>query len=413
MRRLLEPLADSGGRIAGIYLLFGVVWIVVTDGVAGRFAESAAELSRLQTLKGWLFVLASAALIFGLVRINERRVAAERDFTELALDSLRDVFVVIDAAGVIQRVNNEAVEVTGYDESELLGMEAVEAFGIEDRERVDIGITDALEGSESPVRATLITKGGIRIQYEFRGRPMVEETGEMRGLVVIGRDVSDQVLNEQRLGVALRMLRHNLRNDLNVIRGWAESLGDGADPAKVRRKVTDTVDKLLSMSEKTRRMAELGEPVQGEPREVDVVDMVRSIAEEIEADHPAATLELALPEGPMPVRVPGYQLETAVRNALENAIEHNPAAEPWARVAVRLESDRRSIVIEDDGPGLPANERLVFEEGYETPLEHGSGVGLWTIQWCLRDLGGSVELRDREPAGTAVSLELPAPTAAS
>ena len=406
----LEVLTDSSGRIAGIYLLFGAIWIVVTDGIARRVATTAVELSRLQTLKGWAFVLASAVLIFALVWTRERRLASEEGFTELALDSIRDVFVVLDGAGHIQRFNREAVEVTGYDEDELRGMDALEAFGIEDRERVDSSIQAALEGSQSPVRATLVTRMGARIQYEFRGRRMVDSDGRIQGLVVIGRDVSDQVLNEQRLDVALRMLRHNLRNDLNVIRGWAESLGDVTDQERVRGKIIGSVDSLLSMSEKTRQMAEVGDDPPGDPREVDLAAMVRSIADELATTHPNVRLEVALPEDAGSVRVPGYQLETAVRNALENAIEHNPAAEPWVRVAVREEADGRSILIEDDGPGLPDNERLVIEEGYETPLDHGSGVGLWTIHWCLQDLGGGVRLYDRDPGGTAVSLDLPAGT---
>jgi PAS domain S-box-containing protein len=410
MGRLFRPLTESSGRIAGAYLLFGAVWILVSDELARSFATSPAELSRLQTVKGWVFVLASAGVVFMLLHTRERRLAEEREFTDLALDSLRGVFVVLDPSGTIERVNREAVAAIGYSEAELLGMEAVDAFGFEDRERVRAAIEDAFEGVRRPLRTTVVTKAGARVQYEFRGRRMVDEAGELRGLVVIGRDVTDQVLNEQRLAVALRVLRHNLRNDLNVIRGWAESIDGATNPATVREKIIGTVDKLLSMSEKTRRMAEVGEPTGRGPRPVDVVDRVRTIVDEFEGSHPDATIELELPEDAGVVRTEGYQLETALRNAIENAIEHNPAESPWVRVSIREASAGRAIVVEDDGPGLPENERLVLEEGYETPLEHGSGVGLWTIQWCLRDLGGSVRLRDRDPSGTEVILELPART---
>lgn len=407
MRRLLRPLSESGGRIAGAYLVFGAIWIVVTDTAVRSIATSPGELTRIQTVKGWLFVFASAAVLFALVKVRERRLSTEQEFTNLALDSLRDVFVVLDVEGDIERVNEQAVEVTGYTESELLEMDAVEAFGFEDRDRVDAAIDAAFEGSQAPVRATLITKAGARIQYEFRGRRIIDGRGERRGLVVIGRDVTEQVLNQQRLDVALRVLRHNLRNDLNVIRGWAESLGDDAELETVRTKITKTVDHLLSMSEKARRMAELGEPSEATPREIDVVAQVRAIVDEFEAFHPATIFERELTEEGGIVRSRGYQFETAVRNVLENAIEHNPAEAPWVRVSVRPSPDMTAVVIEDDGPGIPANERLVFDEGYETPLEHGSGVGLWMVHWCLNDLGGSVRLRDRDPTGTEVTLELP------
>lgn len=413
MHRLFRPLTESSGRIAGAYLLFGAVWIVVTDELARSVATSPAALSRLQTAKGWAFVLASAGLLLVLLHTRERRLAAEREFTDLALGSLRDIFVVLDPAGVIQRVNREAVEVTGYSESELLGMDAAEAFGLTDRDRIEAGIANAIEGLQDPVRATLVTMAGSRLQYEFRGRRMVDEAGEVRGIVVIGRDITDQLLNEQRLAVALRVLRHNIRNDLNVIRGWAESIVGGDGQATVREKIIVTVDKLLSISEKTRRMADLGEPTGHGPREINVVERVRAIVDEFGATHPEATIELELPADAGDVRTEGYQLEVAMRNAIENAIVHNLAEAPWARVSIRQDSAGRAIVVEDDGPGIPDTERLALEEGYETPLEHGSGVGLWMIQWCLRDLGGSVRLCDRDPTGTEISLELPPRTSAA
>lgn len=407
MRRLLAGLSESSARIAGAYLVFGAIWILVTDTIVRNIATSPDELTRIQTLKGWLFVFASAAVLFGLVHARERRLSSEQEFTDLALDSLRDIFVLLDVEGGIERVNEQAVEVTGYSESELLAMNAVEAFDFEDRDRVETAIEQAFEGNQSPVRGTMITKTGARIQYEFRGRRIIDGRGERRGLVVIGRDVTEQELNQQRLDVALRVLRHNLRNDLNVIRGWAESLGDDADLETVRAKITETVDHLLSMSEKARRMAELGDPSEAASREIDVVAQVRAIVDEFEVAHPDAIIERELTEDGGTIQSRGYQFETAVRNALENALDHNPAEAPWVRVAVRPSPEMTSVVIEDDGPGIPDNERLVFEEGYETPLMHGSGVGLWMVHWCLNDLGGSVRLRDRDPTGTEVTLELP------
>ncbi|WP_407647948.1 ATP-binding protein [Halarchaeum nitratireducens] len=63
----------------------------------------------------------------------------------------------------------------------------------------------------------------------------------------------------------------------------------------------------------------------------------------------------------------------------------------------------------DDGPGIPAAEVEVLTNGTESDLEHGSGLGLWTVVWCLRRLGGDVTF-ERTDDGTTVRLWLPETT---
>lgn len=65
------------------------------------------------------------------------------------------------------------------------------------------------------------------------------------------------------------------------------------------------------------------------------------------------------------------------------------------------------VVIVDNGPGLPDSEREVLEAGEETPLTHGSGIGLWLVYWTVTYAGGEVTIEDRSPRGTRVTVTLP------
>jgi hypothetical protein len=63
-------------------------------------------------------------------------------------------------------------------------------------------------------------------------------------------------------------------------------------------------------------------------------------------------------------------------------------------------------VIADNGPGIPTQERNTIETGDETPLQHGTGLGLWLVYWAISLLGGDVRI-DQSSSGTRVTLTLP------
>jgi len=65
------------------------------------------------------------------------------------------------------------------------------------------------------------------------------------------------------------------------------------------------------------------------------------------------------------------------------------------------------LSVADDGPGIDPAEYEVLAHGTETPLEHGSGIGLWIVKWGIDQVGGSVSFAEREPHGTIVTVSVP------
>jgi signal transduction histidine kinase len=70
-------------------------------------------------------------------------------------------------------------------------------------------------------------------------------------------------------------------------------------------------------------------------------------------------------------------------------------------------ADRFVLTVADDGPGIPDHEVTAVESGRETALEHGSGLGLWVVEWGAAALGAEVDYADREPRGTTVTVRIP------
>ncbi len=201
-----------------------------------------------------------------------------------------------------------------------------------------------------------------------------------------------------------RVLRHNLRNDLNVIGGAAAAARE-ATPDR-REELLDTIqrtaDRLADTSERARqikRVVDRTEPV----RELSVRRAVEPVVRRLREAEPQAAITADVPSG---LRVEAHQeLPLAVRCLAENGIDHNDC-EPSVRVTAKRCGAVAELRIADDGPGIPAHERSVIQQSRETDLEHGSGAGLWLARLVVDRSDGRLRFPETDD-GTTVVVELP------
>jgi Signal transduction histidine kinase len=74
-------------------------------------------------------------------------------------------------------------------------------------------------------------------------------------------------------------------------------------------------------------------------------------------------------------------------------------------VTVEDRPDGCVVTIVDDGPGIPEEELMPIKAETETHLQHGRGLGLWQLRWCVDNLNG--QLSFKTDAGTAVRITVP------
>ena len=96
-----------------------------------------------------------------------------------------------------------------------------------------------------------------------------------------------------------------------------------------------------------------------------------------------------------------------VNNLIENAAVHNDGTDPRVTVSARVEGDQAVVRVTDNGPGIDEYELEILDSGTETPLRHGSGLGLWLVKWGTETIGGSVDFEPAEPTGTIATLTVP------
>jgi signal transduction histidine kinase len=234
-----------------------------------------------------------------------------------------------------------------------------------------------------------------RRQFDPRVTTLRTDGGATLGHAVTFVDVTAREIRRQRISVLNRVLRHNLRNQLDVIRAHAEEAG--AEPAV---EGVDRLDRLASEIRNVERL--LDREGSGTRRTVlssFLEQTVAAVTEGIVVD----TTVVAPDET---VTVDLDLCEYVLRNLVENAVEHGGDT-PRVAVRGRLTPEGVRIVVADDGPGIPEAERAVIEAGEETPLSHATSVGLWGTRWAVGAMNGSLSFADSDLGGTAVTVVVP------
>lgn len=204
-----------------------------------------------------------------------------------------------------------------------------------------------------------------------------------------------------------RLLRHNLRNNCNVINGNVDLLDEKA-PATCDTEldsIRTKTNQLADLSAKTRFLRDLVLEEGESTQQLDLVSVIEGPVESMRSRHPELVVETDLPEefsGRFDPR-----LNRAITELIENAVEHNDRDEPTVKIGMRSNPGGSvEITIQDDGPGMPEMEREVLSEGLETPMFHSEGLGLWIVRTIVSNMGGRLRVRDNKPRGTIVTILL-------
>ena len=201
-----------------------------------------------------------------------------------------------------------------------------------------------------------------------------------------------------------RVLRHNMRNKMGIITGYAEMLETrlSGEDAKKARKIKDTADQLLDLTESAQRLEEYRE-LSPDLEPIDIAPMLEDTVSELQMQYPEASVTIDAPDT---VVVNTHErLKTALWEVVENAAEHG-GDPPIVEIDVAVTETGVTIAVSDNGPGLPKVEQEVLESSMETPLVHGEGLGLSLIHWIVTSLTGDLETTiDSE--GTTVTIRFP------
>ena len=218
-------------------------------------------------------------------------------------------------------------------------------------------------------------------------------------------------LEEQRdsLEILNQVLRHDIRNDLSVVSGYAELLADRVDGVE-RDYVQTLQETALHATELTRTgrdMAEAMLATEAGGQAVDLRASVESQIEEVQSAWPDAIVRMA--DSVPAVEVAADEmLRSVFRNLLKNGVIHSEAAVPVVSVSATRDAETVQVCVADNGPGIPdAQKDRVFGKGDHGLESPGTGIGLYLVRTLVDRYDGAVWVEDREPTGAIFVVDLP------
>lgn len=217
------------------------------------------------------------------------------------------------------------------------------------------------------------------------------------------------------VSVLNRILRHNVRNDVNIIAGRAADMHDRVTESRLRKDLKTIEERALGLaaiSDRTYRIEQLEEEDASRTTELRLPDRLEAPIERIRTAAPEATVTLDTADGSDLVAVGPSVLPTIVADVVEQLVAANDGS-THVEVTVGRETRREderdwvTIVVHDDGVGLPDPDVRAIEHEKETPLRHGKGLSLWSLKWAVDRSDGTLDIR---ADGRTVEIRLPRAT---
>jgi len=342
--------------------------------------------------------------------IADIRAREEAQIFQQAIEHAGHAIYITEADGTIRYVNSAFTKMTGYTEDEALGRNPrILKSEAHDTEFYRDLWQTVLSGETWENELINRRKDGRRRYIDQTITPISMDADGIDYLVAVNTDITTQRRRQQQLQVLYRVLRHNLRNELNIIQGYTDILAESTanDDAHEVRQLSQAVSELLQISEQARRIENIfaDDAAEQEMRPIDTV-VQRALTN---ASPPADAVTTSIPE--TTCTVVNAELQSAIQELITNAYRHNSDEDPTVAVTVETTRDgafpQAKVSVRDNGPGIPTNERQVLRKGVETPLLHGNGLGLWLVNWVVTELGGTIDIQDSDPRGSLVTVTVP------
>ena len=347
---------------------------------------------------------------------HRRDRAHLRDQQQALFNSMLEGVLILNKDGRIQSVNRSLEGLFGLT-VDIRGQTLMEAFRL--HELSDMVNLLVAEGSVRAFELNLPTLQ--RRCLEINGALVFDQKGERQGMILVFHDLTRLKELENTRQEFVANVSHELRTPLSLIKGFVETLLDGAadDPLVAKRflhtierhtdRLTYLIEDLLTISRlesgqiaMNLQPAELGRVVKA------VLDDLRARAAEKEMMITDQT-----PEG-ITAQADVDRLQQVLFNLVENAIKYGRRGGQVAIGARYSPEQKVEIWVSDDGPGIPpeAKERI-FERFYRVDKARsreagGTGLGLSIVKHIVQAHGGEVSVDSTVGQGATFSFTLKA-----
>jgi two-component system nitrogen regulation sensor histidine kinase NtrY len=339
-----------------------------------------------------------------------------RRYIETVLERIATGVISVDADARVSTINAAAARLLGLDRASV-GQPVREVLGDPDlgplRNLID---TAARQRTEAPPQELALLRDGREMHLAAAAGTLLGESGAS-GAVLVFDDVTP-LIRSQKVAAwreVARRLAHEIKNPLTPIQLSAERMRRhfSSAPAPTQALVNECtttivaeVESLKGLVDEFSQFARMPAP-RAVPSDLhtlldDTLALYSGLFSEVRFERAFAS---ALPR----VRIDTEQVKRVVINLIDNAVEAM-----GRRGVITLETSHDPanhvvrLVVSDDGPGVPPEDRDKLFMPYYSTKRRGSGLGLAIVRRIVAEHGGSIEVGDNEPRGARFTIELPA-----
>jgi len=402
---LVGKLRQSGdvdtyrGQTLTILASFFVPWVLNGAFIAGLTEVDLTALGGLGT-GAMLAVAVFRYQILDLVPIARSTV----------VDNIDEGYLVLDTQDSIVDVNETATDIIGRDKDDAVGETFQTIFA-------DFpSVLDRFEDAQDLREQIEIEQDGEQRFYDVDVSPIYDDRGRYTGRVVLFRDVTTQEERKQQLEAQKRQLEdqktkleqqnerledfasivsHDLRNPINVVKSRIELVEHryDIDAEEDFTEMTDGLERMEAIIDDVLAMARQGQTVE-ETEAVALSELCEEAWSNV--DTMEATREFSTERT---VQADRNRLLQVFENVFRNSLDHGRED-----VTIRVGDLDDGFYVEDDGPGIPEEDREeVLEKGYTTAKD-GTGFGLSIVQTAIEAHGWEIAVAESPEGGARFEI---------
>lgn len=378
------------------------------------------KLPSLSAVPGVELIHLAASLEEMQERVQERLTQLEhdRDRLQAVFTSMRDAVIALGSSGRIALINPGAERFFHVEAREVEGRTLLEVIR---HRRLARAMQEALSGAE-PTTFEFETVDVPPRHLQAEVAPVRTASGRLSGAVAVLHDVTQLRQLEKIRSEFVANVSHELRTPITSIKGFLETLLDGAmhDPEVCEHFLTIVAEETDRLARLVDDLLELSRLEKDEaPMSLEVLDLQAEASKALELVEPLAqekglTLTSQVPLGLL-VKADASLLRQALLNLLDNAIKYTPqGGRVWIEGSEVADKGLVTISVCDTGQGIPSRHvPRLFERFYRVDKARsravgGTGLGLSIVRHIIEQHGGQIHVESKLGHGSCFTITLPA-----
>jgi PAS domain S-box-containing protein len=362
----------------------------------------------------------------------EEALRASEERWAITLQSIGDAVISTDASGKVVFMNEVAQKLTGWPSADAKDKDLNTVFNIMQevtRIRPENPVSKVIRLGKVVGLANhtvLIRRDGAEIPIEDSGAPIRNRRGEIEGVVLVFRDVSEQrkmekaLRNSERLATMGRLaatIAHEIHNPLDTVGNLLFLIEQGATSEETGQYISLASQELARIIQMTQQMLTF-QRESAKPVPVKITDVLANVLMlyERKIESAGIKVEKEIDFQDAILAQPG-EMRQVFANLVGNAIEAVASGQGKIRLRAYASRDWRRgrsglrVVVADNGRGIPAELReKIFDPFFTTKGESGTGLGLWITTGIVSKYDGTLRLRSSarpDRSGTCFSVFFP------